>query len=333
MTYPQVEESSGTSASFNSEGRSRSKKNKQLVISFLLQFVAMLGIAVLLYPQAADWFAARGHDSEVSGYVREVEGLPDSERLDKIQQAVDYNTDIPSGVLRDPYSRQLGDEDFSTNQRYRDYLEQLAVGEKDTIGEVSYPGLGISLPIYHGTDDATISKGVGHLYGSSLPVGGPSTHSVMTSHSGLVHSSLFTKLPQAQIGDVFTVKVLGQTHYYQVRNLETVLPHETGGLKVVDGEDWITLLTCTPIGINSHRFLVQAERIPNPPDEGTRVIAGDGVMAGFPWWVVIFLAGSAFTAVLIFKPSRKKRTSSMAKHRLEKSRGPRPRLREKAEEL
>src|SRR5699024_1536394 len=168
------------------------------------------------------------------------------------------NTDIPRGVLRDPYTPRF--EDLPVDERYGSYLEQLRVGDRDTIGEVSYPSLGISLPLYHGTTDEVISKGVGHLFGSSLPVGGHSTHAVMTSHTGLANAELFTRLPEAKTGDIFTVTVLGEKLYYQVRNLETVLPHEAGALEVIEGEDWVTLLTCTPLNINSHRFLVRGRR-------------------------------------------------------------------------
>src|SRR5699024_511690 len=145
--------------------------------------------------------------------------------------------------------------DLAQDQGYQDYLNTLHDNDSGVVGEVSYPELGISLPIYHGTSDEVLRQGIGHLYGSSLPVGGASTHSVMTSHSGLINASLFTDLPQAQVGDVFTVSVLGETLYYEVRNLDTVLPHETEGLGVVEGEDWTTLVTCTPIGVNSHRLL------------------------------------------------------------------------------
>lgn len=317
MSHSQLREHSDTSVSYRGADKSKAEK-KQRWTSIGLQILAMIGMAVLLYPQAADWAASLGHNSEVSGYVRQVEGMPEAERLKKLNEAREYNMDIPRGVLRDPYTRQLGDDDTASDQRYHSYLEQLNVGDGETIGEISYPSLGISLPLYHGTADEMISKGVGHLYGSSLPVGGPSTHAVMTSHSGLVNASLFTKLPEAQIGDVFTVTVLGETHHYEVRNLETVLPHEAGSLQVIDGEDWVTLLTCTPIGINSHRFLVQAERIPAPAVEGIRTIAGDGLTTGIPWWLFIFLAGSVLTAYLIFGPSQKK--NHAGRHRLGKPR-------------
>lgn len=303
MTQSQMREHSDTSVVSQAEKQPAPRKSRAVAIG--LQLLAMLGLAVLLYPKAADWITALGHDAEVSGYIREVESMPAAAQMDVRKEARDYNATIPGGVLRDPYTRQLGEDEFSSELRYQSYLEQLVVGEQETIGELSYPRLGMSLPIYHGTSDAVLSRGAGHLYGSSLPVGGPSSHSVMTSHSGLLNAELFTKLPDAQLGDVFTVTVLGETQYYEVRNVDTVLPHETGSLQVIEGEDWVTLLTCTPINVNSHRFLAQAQRIPAPPGKGVRTISSDGVTPGFPWWALVFSGGSAAAAFLIFASPKK----------------------------
>ncbi len=179
------------------------------------------------------------------------------------------------------------------------------------MAELTYPKLGMSLPIYHGTADEVISSGVGHLKGSSLPVGGPSTRSVLTSHSGLVHAELFTRLPEAEEGDVFHVSVQGEAFYYRVNAIETVLPHQTSSLMVVNGQDLITLITCTPIGVNSHRLFVHAERIDAPASNAERALAGDGLVAGFPWWIVLFLAGLMLAAYLIYTPPH-----PSGKHRL-----------------
>ncbi|MFA7498863.1 MAG: class C sortase [Leucobacter sp.] len=277
---------------------------RNLRAPILLQIAAMIGIGALLYSSAADWFSTLGHNAEVSGYVREVEQIPAEVREEMLQVGRDYNAHMPAGVLRDPYSNTALNDDLIDDAAYQSYLDVLRVSDHGVIGEVSYPRLGISLPVYHGTSDEVLRKGAGHLFGSSLPVGGPSTHSVMTSHSGLLNASLFTQLPDAEIGDVFTVTVLGEKHFYEVRSTENVLPEQTESLRIIDGEDWVTLITCTPIGVNSHRLLVQAERIPPPAGEGERAIGGDGRTAGFPWWALIFLAGSGGTAALLFTPPK-----------------------------
>jgi sortase A len=166
----------------------------------------------------------------------------------------------------------------------------------------------IALPIYHGTSDPVISKGVGHMYGTSLPIGGPSTRSVLTAHSGLPNAKLFTPLHQAEVGDTFWISVLGEDHHYQVRAIETVEPGDTESFKIIEGEDWVTLFTCTPIGINSHRLLVHAQRIADPGESGLEeVIGGDGVTLGFPWWALWFVGGSGVVAWVLFAPGRKKK--------------------------
>ncbi|MFD6814476.1 class C sortase [Enteractinococcus coprophilus] len=119
-------------------------------------------------------------------------------------------------------------------------------------------------PVYHGTSEEVDAKGAGHLCGTSLPVGGPSPRAVLTAHSGLVHAQLFTTLLNAETGDVVWVSSLGEDHYYEVRETETVFPGDTESLETIEGEDWVTLFTCSPVGINSHRFLVRAQRIPAP---------------------------------------------------------------------
>lgn len=274
-------------------------------VPILLQVLAMIGIGALVYSSAADWFATLNHNSEVSGYVDAVAQLDPADREAKLRVARDYNAHMPQGVLRDPYTTAPDAE--AETAAYEAYEQVLRVSDNGVIGELNYPRLGIGLPVYHGTSDEVISKGVGHLYGSSLPVGGPGTHSVMTSHSGLLNASLFTPLPKAKVGDTFHMTVLGETHYYEVISTEEVLPEQTESLRIEHGQDLVTLITCTPIGINSHRLLVTGTRVPGPDSDGRNMIAGDGITAGFPWWALIFLAGSGATGYLLFAPPRAKR--------------------------
>ncbi len=302
MAHAVMHEASGTSRP--PEKRERPRRRK-LGVPVVLQLVAMVGIGALVYPAAADWFATLTHNAERSGYVREVDSLTPAERRAGLDAAREYNEHLPPGALVDPYS-QDGDPaaEAADAAAYEAYEEVLRVSDSGVIGEVVYPRLNIGLPLYHGAGEEAITQGVGHLYGSSLPVGGPSTHSVLTSHSGLVHASLFTKLPQAQVGDVFEVRVLGETHYYEVDGLETVEPFVTDSLDVVEGQDRVTLFTCTPIGVNSHRYLVHGVRVPAPAAAGDLAIAGDGLTAGFPWWALIFVGGSGIVAYLLFAPRR-----------------------------
>lgn len=278
-----------------------------LLFQLLLQLAAMVGIGALLYPAASDWFATLGHHAEVSGYLREVEAMPVGEREATLEIARQYNAFVPQGMLRDPYSPGAGTDELGSGELGSDsaYEQVLSVSDNGVIGELRYPRLGIGLPIYHGTSEDVLSKGVGHLYGSSLPVGGPSTHAVLTSHSGLVRASLFTRLPEARVGDTFEVSVLGETHYYTVDRIETVLPDQTEGLGILPGKDFVTLITCTPTGINSHRLLVRGVRTAAPAQSGDQtVVAGDGKTAGFPWWAVGFIGASGAVGYLLLAPRR-----------------------------
>ncbi len=207
----------------------------------------------------------------------------------------------------------LSEDEVNRSAVYLAYEELLRISGTDVIGTVNYPALNIALPVYHGTTDEVISKGAGHMYGTSLPVGGPSTHAVLTAHSGLPSARLFTRLPEAKVGDQFWISVLSEDHYYQVQAVDTVRPGDTESLKIIEGEDWVTLFTCTPIGINSHRFMVHAERIPDPAkDDGNQFVAGDGISAGFPWWAVWFVGGSVLVGWFLFAPPGRKKEKSRA---------------------
>lgn len=286
--------------------KGRKRRRRRLIGNIILQILAMAGIGLLLYPQAADWIATLHHNSEISGYVERVAQTPSEERQRIIDAAYAYNDQLVPGPLTDPYVSEAEDS-ILQSARYLAYEELLRVSGSDAIGTLNYPALDIALPIYHGTADATISKGLGHLYGTSLPVGGPGTHSVLTAHSGLANARLLTGLTGAKVGDTFWISVLGEEHYYQVKSIETVLPGDTESLKIVDGEDWVTLFTCTPIGINSHRLMVHAIRIADPTDDdlgASAAIGGDGISAGFPWWAVWFTGGSLLAALVLFWPRR-----------------------------
>lgn len=288
--------------------RQRTPAEKRRIASnIVLQILAMVGIGLLLYPNSADWVNSLSHNSEIDGYVNRVEDTPSEKRQEILSTAYEYNDELDPGPLTDPYLTESESETIGTDL-YGAYEEMLRVSGTDAIGTVNYPSVDIALPIYHGTEDKAISTGVGHMYGTSLPVGGPSTRSVLTSHSGLPHAKLFTELHDAEVGDIFWISVLGEDHHYQVREIETVLPNETESFEIIEGEDWVTLFTCTPIGVNSHRLLVHAERIPSPEDSDDRIVEGDW-WPGFPWWLVIFLGASAAVAVFLFAPGRKKKAN------------------------
>ncbi len=266
----------------------------------------LAGISILLYPTTATWFTDRFHAADVAAYAGEVKSLPDSQREQLLDQAHEYNQRLPNGPLRDPYvlNEQGGSESVEAGRE--EYNAQLALSPDSPMARVRIPKLKIDIPIYHGTDEATLEKGIGHLYGSGLPVGGTGVHSVLTGHSGLPSSTLFTHLDELEKGDHFYIEVMGETLAYEVDQIVTVEPDSGEELRQVAGKDYVTLLTCTPIGINTHRLLVRGERIPLDElsaDEREEAVAAAPVDPGFPWWA-FGLAGGLALSIVIAYPRR-----------------------------
>lgn len=261
--------------------------DRRLVMTMI---IAAIGLGLVLYPQAADWFSSISHSRQLSGYAQEVEQLEPSARTKVLDRAREYNSRIPGGQLRDPYSAQVPLP--ALEGQLRDYQSQLNVAN-DVIGRFRYLSQNVDLPIFHGTSDDVLAKGVGHLYGSSLPVGGPGTHSVLTSHSGIPNAELFNPLHSAKTGDIFSTEVMDHTFLYKVDRIEVVKPDDISSLKITAGEDSITLVTCTPIGVNSHRLLVHASRIADIPKDAPeqKTLAGRQTNIGFPFWIVYFVCG------------------------------------------
>lgn len=263
---------------------------------------------MLLYPTAADWFATRAHASEIGGYVEFAESIDEGERERILQAAREYNENLPSGPLRDPFMLNEQGEVVDMREGLADYEAQLTGQVGGVMARVRVPAIGVDLPIYHGTDAHTLDRGVGHLYGSGLPVGGESTHAVLTAHSGLPSATLFTDLEQVAEGDVFFVDVLGEELAYQVDQITIVEPDTGDDLRQVPGEDYVTLLTCTPTGVNSHRLLVRGTRIDlgaaQADDAAQAVqIAAPVAGPGFPWWALLYAAGVG-AAVAVVAPRR-----------------------------
>ncbi len=270
----------------------------------LIVVAAVVGVGVLLYPTAAAWFSDRVHATEISGYVDTVENLSPSAQEALLNDARQFNTELPSGPLRDPYSLNEKGEQTVVGAGSEAYKKMLDVGPGGMMGRISIPSIHTDLPIFHGTDEETLSKGAGHLFGSGLPVGGVGTHSVITAHSGFVNATLFDDLDQVREGDVFSVTVLGETIYYKVDQIKTVLPEETDDLRKVQDKDYVTLVTCTPTGVNSHRLLVRGERIDPPSADSAQTLPSQALDPGFPWWAVAFI-GTGVLMVVITRPRKR----------------------------
>lgn len=219
----------------------------------------LLALGLMLYPIISNWYNQR-HQSQIQTAYHEVLEQTDTAELERIrEQAVAYNAAITPGAAEKAYTQE------SIIAASEDYVNQLNIGGSGIMGYVVIPKIDVDLPIYHGTGSDALDRGTGHLLGSSLPVGGESTHAIITGHSGMASQKMFTDLEQLREGDVFYLRVLDEVLAYQVDAIHTVLPHDTTFLGVVPGEDLCTLVTCTPTGINTHRLLVRGTRVPYKP--------------------------------------------------------------------
>lgn len=270
--------------------------------------IALAGLGVLLYPSTANWWHDRAHHSQIDAYSRSVAAKTPAQIKREWERAVEFNAKLPDGPIGDP-SGQAGGSVLS-GALAREYGETLDVGPNGMMGTVSVPSVGINLPIYHGTSDQTLDTGAGHLEGTALPVGGPGTHSVLTGHSGIPGNDLFTGLHQARIGQLFTVTVLDRTLTYRIMRIATVLPTQTDSLRPVPGKDYLTLVTCTPIGVNSHRLLVTGVRVPDRKAAAQALaVPTDGGGPGVPWWALIF-TGALLVILLLTAPMARRRTTT-----------------------
>lgn len=210
-----------------------------------------------LYPVISNYVNQK-YASEIHTAYQEVMEQADNQEIQKAKEnAAAYNRTITPGAAQaDAYSQE------GLLAASEDYDSQLNVAGNGIMGYIEIPKISVNLPIYHSTENDSLERGIGHLLGSSLPIGGESTHSILSGHSGMASQKMFTDLEQLTLGDIFYLHVLDETLAYQVVDVNTVLPYDTSLLGIVPGEDLCTLVTCTPYGINTHRLLVQGSRIP-----------------------------------------------------------------------
>lgn len=215
-----------------------------------------IAIALTMYPFISNWLFENKTDSVADAVEQAAQEMDDSEQQAALQAAREYNQVLANGhvTLTDPFEEDVTDEDLA------EYESLLNLMDDGVMGTVEIPVIDVSLPIYHGTSESVLQKGVGHLHGTSLPVGGESTHTVLTGHTGLSKAKLFTDLTEVEEGDIFFLHVMGENLAYEVDQIKVVLPSELDDLKIVPGEDYCTLVTCTPYGVNSHRLLVRGVR-------------------------------------------------------------------------
>lgn len=230
---------------------------KSKVITIILASIAfLLALGMTLYPVISNYVNEK-YASEIHTEYEEIIQQADNSALLKAKElAIAYNEAIIPGTSDEAYSQS------ALLEASVDYESQLNITGNGTMGYVEIPKINVNLPIYHGTGNDSLERGVGHLLGSSLPVGGESTHAILTGHSGMATKKMFTDLEQLSISDVFYLHILDETLAYQVIEINVVLPHDTSLLGITHGADYCTLVTCTPFGVNTHRLLVRGTRIP-----------------------------------------------------------------------
>ena len=226
---------------------------KKHLSTIILVLVLVLGLGIMLYPTVSDWWNSFHQTRAIASYSDTVATM-DNEIYDQLwQEAEAYNAALAQKA--NPY--------FFTEEDQALYDSTLNVSGTGIMGYIDIPEIKCTLPIYHGTSEAVLQVGVGHIEGSSLPVGGEGTHCVLSGHSGLPSAVLFTHLEDLDIGDLFTLQIMDETLTYEVDRFNRVLPHEMELLTIEEGKDSCTLVTCTPYGVNTHRLLVHAHRVAN----------------------------------------------------------------------
>jgi sortase A len=247
-------------------------------IPLAIALVSVLGAGLLLFPTVVSWFSQYDLSADVADLSAET-------LRDRLQQARDYNAALTGGGANIAANERLPLADQP--EQDGDYGSILHADDDGLMARLKVPSIGVDLPIYHGTSEDVLEHGVGHLEGTAVPVGGESTHSVLTAHRGLATSELFTHLDRVQVDDTVTIEVFGEVLTYRVVDTRVVEPSETQSLLPVDGRDLITLVTCTPLGVNSHRILVTAERVIPTPQSDLDGAGQRPDIPRFPWWVLI----------------------------------------------
>ncbi len=222
--------------------------------ALIIIIIALLGVGLCAYPVLSNYITEKNSSYAADAYAEKISEVKEEELKKAWEEAEEYNQNLEGNPVHDPYLEGTGMV-MSDN-----YYEVLNIDA--SMGYITIPKINVKLPIFHGTAEETLAKGVGHLEGSSMPIGGDSSHSVLTGHTGLTTAKMFTDLTELTEGDLFFIHVLNQTLAYQVDRIKVTEPNSTQDLARVPGEDYSTLITCTPYGVNSHRLLVRGMRVP-----------------------------------------------------------------------
>lgn len=301
---------------------------KKKLNTILIAVLFLAGLSVLLYPLVANQWNSYRQSQLISEYTENIEKQDSEETIDydlEWAKADAYNKNLMPMILPDSFAvAEMSDRDEA-------YMACLNLNNDGMMGIVEIPKIDVKIPIYHTTDEDVLEIGAGHLEGSSLPIGGESTHAVISAHRGLPSATLFTDLDKLEEGDHFLLHILNDTLCYEVDQILVVEPEDTEALSVEEGEDLVTLLTCTPYGVNSHRLLVRGHRVPYVPEEvqeeNHSSILGVSMHTNYLLWVIVGIGLTGLFILVLYLRERK-----LAKARKEQKRAADVRTGEKPEE-
>lgn len=271
--------------------RKKREVRKRYIGDIFRILVLIIALSVLLYPTVSNYLYEKNGARVISSYDENAVRLSESEKKEMLEAARQYNGELLGNLeLLDPFSPLKKEVDAR-------YQSLLSTNEAGMMGYIRIPKIDVELPIYHGTEETVLQSGVGHFEGTSLPVGGESTHAVLTGHRGLPSKLLFTDMDELAEGDIFYIKILGETLAYQVDQILTVLPEDTKALTIAPGKDYVTLVTCTPYAVNTHRLLVRGMRIPY--EEAVLQVPDEKITPTIPFQVKLLLLAIGIL-ILIF---------------------------------
>lgn len=260
------------------------KKLKKQIPNIIFALIFLVGIAVFLYPSVSNYINSKHQSRVITNYEEALAAISEEDYTKFWEAATAYNEELATK----PLNFTLTEEEL---EEYNSILDPTGTG---IIGYIEIENIGVNLPIYHGTEETVLQVGIGHLEGTSFPTGTESTHAVLSGHRGLPSSKLFSDLDQMIVGDTFLLHIMDQTFAYQIDQIKIVLPEEVQDLAIVDGEEYVTLVTCTPYGVNTHRLLVRAKRV-DYNEETKLIVPADATRYGT--MIVVPFIGAPLLAI------------------------------------
>lgn len=265
------------------------KKNSKNIANIIFGVIFLVGIAIFLYPSVSNYINSKHQSRAISNYEEAVAAISEEDYDAFWKQAIAYNEELAKKPLHFTLTQ-------SEQEEYNKVMDPTGTG---IIGYIEIENIGVNLPIYHGTEETVLQVGIGHLEGTSFPTGTVGTHTALSGHRGLPSSKLFSDLDQMIVGDTFLIHVLDETFAYQVDQINIVLPEESNDLAIVDDKEYVTLVTCTPYGVNTHRLLVRAKRV-DYNEETKLIVPADATRYGNIFVAPFIAAPILFIAFILF---------------------------------